>query len=55
MTTTTPTTGADASNGEALSGAEVARRLRESGALDELLAKVTAGSVPVTGADGLLP
>ncbi|BDA65021.1 transposase [Actinomyces capricornis] len=37
------------------SGAQVAAELRDSGALDGLLAQIREGSTPLTGQDGLLP
>lgn len=49
MTVTDETTPAPAS------GSEVARALRDSGALDELFERIEDGSVPLTGCDGLLP
>lgn len=36
-------------------GNELVARLQASGALDELFAKIDAGEVEITGADGLLP
>ncbi|MDP9776476.1 transposase-like protein [Nakamurella flavida] len=47
--------GADGVVDEPLSTAEVAQRLRASGALDELFAQIDRGQLPLTGDGGLVP
>ncbi len=44
-----------AEGGPEVSGRQVAAQLAASGALDELFARIDAGEVEMTGADGLIP
>ena len=40
---------------QAKSGAEVAAQMAASGALDEIFAKIDAGELDLTGAEGFIP